>query len=447
MLQVKTDNIIDFENYQGAEGKMVRWMLFKDGLVHYNVDILPLAACGRVECVKDAPAETPAASAKRGMKKAEANSGQLAYGGGMTFKAAPNKGYKFVCWKDNNTGEVLSKDAEYHVEARNTVNISAVFEAETYKVTVKCDADGGTMDVASGLYEYGTKLTLDAKPNDGYRLDGYKLNGVQTETADAYELTVEGPTEVEVLFHDLSPVDVILDERKDYQRPVEYVSAASLQNGTNVKLYRSFLKEAWNTICLPCAVENPEEVFGAGTQVAQLAGMTSTSLTFEYVEKMDANTPYIIKPTAVNNAAYANVASPTVLYDLGMRTLEDLPEGMDRPTYETESGVSFIGAYKVEELPANEGYYYISGNKFYYIDVPVPTTRYRGFFHSDVHNGAMLSLAFGGGTTNIENVYFLPAGAGDIYDLTGKKVRSSGESLDGLKPGVYITKNKKFVVK
>lgn len=447
VLQVKTDNITDTENYLGAEGKMVRWMLFKDGLVHYNVDILPLAACGHVDCVKDAAPETQAASAKRVMKKAEANSGQLAYGGGMTFKATPSKGYKFVCWKDNVSGEVLSKDTEYHVEARNTLDISAVFEAETYKVTVKCDADGGTMDVASGVYEYGTKLTLDAKANEGYRLDGYKLNGVKTETADAYELTVDGPIEVEVLFHDLSPVDVILDERKDYKRPIEYVSAASLENGTNVKFYRSFLKEAWNTICLPCAVENPQEVFGAGTQVAKLTGMTPTSLTFEYVENMEANTPYIIKPTAVNNAAYANVASPTVLYDLGMRTLEDLPEGMERPTYETESGVSFIGAYRVENLPANEGYYYISGNKFYYIDVPVPTTRYRGFFHSDVHNSAKLSLAFGDGTTNIENVYFLPAGAGDIYDLTGKKVRSSGESLDGLKPGVYITNNKKFVVK
>lgn len=447
VLQVKTDNITDTENYLGAEGKMVRWMLFKDGLVHYNVNVLPLAACGHVDCVKDAAPETQAASAKRVMKKAGANSGQLTYGGGMTFKATPSKGYKFVCWKDNVSGEVLSKDAEYHVEARNTLDISAVFEAETYKVTVKCDADGGTMDVASGVYEYGTKLTLDAKANEGYRLDGYKLNGVKTETADAYELTVDGPIEVEVLFHDLSPVDVILDERKDYQRPVEYVSAASLENGTNVKFYRSFLKEAWNTICLPCAVENPQEVFGAGTQVAKLTGMTPTSLTFEYVEKMDANTPYIIKPTAVNNAAYANVASPTVLYDLGMRTLEDLPVGKDRPTYETESGVSFIGAYRVENLPANEGYYYISGNKFYFVDVPVPTTRYRGFFHSDVHNSAKLSLAFGDGTTNIENVYFLPVGAGDIYDLTGKKVRSSGESLDGLKPGVYITNNKKFVVK
>ena len=447
VLQVKTDNITDTENYLGAEGKMVRWMLFKDGLVHYNVNVLPLAACGQVDCVKDAAPETQAASAKRVMKKAGDNSGQLAYGGGMTFKATPSKGYKFVCWKDNVSGEVLSKDTEYHVEARNTLDISAVFEAETYKVTVKCDADGGTMDVASGVYEYGTKLTLDAKANEGYRLDGYKLNGVKTETAAPYELTVEGPTEVEVLFHDLSPVDVILDERKDYQRPVEYVSAASLENGTNVKFYRSFLKNAWNTICLPCAVENPEEVFGTGTQVAKLTGMTKTSLTFEYVEKMDANMPYIIKPTAVNNAAYANVASPTVLYDLGMRTLEDLPVGKDRPTYETENGVSFIGAYRVENLPANEGYYYISGNKFYYIDVPVPTTRYRGFFHSDVHNSAKLSLAFGDGTTNIENVYFLPVGAGDIYDLTGKKVRSGGEPLDGLKPGVYITNNKKFVVK
>lgn len=167
VLQVKTDNITDAENYPGAEGKMVRWMLFKDGLVHYNVHVLPLADWGSVECVKDAPTETPAAAAKRGMKKAEANSGQLAYGGGMTFKATPSMGYKFVCWKDNATDEVLSNNAEYHVEARNTLDISAVFEAETYKVTVKCDADGGTMDVASGVYEYGTKLTLDAKPNEG----------------------------------------------------------------------------------------------------------------------------------------------------------------------------------------------------------------------------------------------------------------------------------------
>lgn len=129
VLQVKTDNITDAENYLGAEGKMVRWMLFKDGLVHYNVHVLPLAEWGSVECVKDVPAETPAAFAKRGMKKAEANSGQLAYGGGMTFKATPSKGYKFVCWKDNATDEGLSNNAEYHVEARNTLDISAVFEA------------------------------------------------------------------------------------------------------------------------------------------------------------------------------------------------------------------------------------------------------------------------------------------------------------------------------
>ena len=319
-----------------------------------------------------------------------------------------------------------------------------MFEANTYKVTVTCNEDGGTMDVASGLYEYGTQLTLDAKPNEGYRLDGYKVNGETIETSDPYELTVEGLTNIEVLFHDLTPVDIFLDERKDYQKPIDYVSTASLANGTNVKLYRSFLKGAWNTICLPCAIDDPEKVFGAGTEVARLVGMTPTSLTFEKVTKMEANIPYIIKPTVINNAAYANVASPTVLYDLGLQELMDY-EG-EHPT-DTHDGVSFIGAYSVYNVPANEGYYYISGNKFYYMDVAVPTTRYRGYFHSERHNALMLSLGFGGESTNIENIYILPEGASDIYDLTGKKVRSEGESLEGLKPGVYITRNKKFVVK
>lgn len=447
VLQVKTDNITDTEGYQGAEGKMVRWMLFKDGLVHYNVDVYPLATYGNVECIEDEDPEALAA-AKRGVLRTGAKTGNMSgsqkYGRGVTFKAMPNEGYKFAYWKDNATGEILSTDANYHVEARSTLDISAVFEANTYKVTVTCNEDGGTMDVASGLYEYGTQLTLDAKPNEGYRLDGYKVNGETIETSDPYELTVEGLTNIEVLFHDLTPVDIFLDERKDYKKPIDYVSTASLANGTNVKLYRSFLKGAWNTICLPCAIDDPEKVFGAGTEVARLVGMTPTSLTFEKVTKMEANIPYIIKPTVINNAAYANVASPTVLYDLGLQELMDY-EG-EHPT-DTHDGVSFIGAYSVYNVPANEGYYYISGNKFYYMDVAVPTTRYRGYFHSERHNALMLSLGFGGESTNIENIYILPEGASDIYDLTGKKVRSEGESLEGLKPGVYITRNKKFVVK
>jgi hypothetical protein len=39
----------------------------------------------------------------------------------------------------------------------------------------------------------------------------------------------------------------------------------------NVKLYRSFRKGTWNTICLPCAVDNPTDVFGEGTRVARLS--------------------------------------------------------------------------------------------------------------------------------------------------------------------------------
>ena len=34
-----------------------------------------------------------------------------------------------------------------------------------------------------------------------------------------------------------------------------------------------------------------------------------------------------------------------------------------------------------------------------------------------------------------------------VYDLNGVMVRQPGESLSGLKPGVYITRDKKIIIK
>ena len=112
----------------------------------------------------------------------------------------------------------------------------------------------------------------------------------------------------------MTPVNVLLNEGADYTP--EDVEAAK------VSLYRSFHKGTWNTICLPCAVDNPEAVFGQGTLVAQMTGVSGTTLMFAPVNTMEANTPYLIKPTKINSPAYAHDENPTMLYDLGVTTTQ-----------------------------------------------------------------------------------------------------------------------------
>lgn len=432
-LQVKSDNITDSEGYTGGEGYMVRWMLYKDGLVHYNFKVLPFSSYGTISIAEaGAKGVRPVAKANGGTV-----SGSSAYGDMITITATPEPGYKFMYWKNNEDDEILSYEQSMTIEACRTLDVSAVFAPESYNVTINNNADNGTLDVATGIYEYGTQLTLNAVANDGYRLDGYKINGTMHATTEPYVLTVEGETVVEVVYTDLTPQSVLLTEGTDY-------TPADIDNA-KVSFYRTFVKDVWNTLCLPCPVESPEKVFGEGTKVAKLTSVNGTTLMFSKVTSMEANVPYLIKPGVIHTAAYAGTATPTILYDLGTSyTAVPLAE---KPMT-TVDNVSYIGTYKVEQIPSADGNYYISSNMIYYIDeaATVNTGRFRGYFHNSEQSAAKMYISFDEATELPIPIYIESVQA-DVYNASGVMVRKAGESLRGLKPGIYITHDRKIVVK
>ena len=47
----------------------------------------------------------------------------------------------------------------------------------------------------------------------------------------------------------------------------------------------------------------------------------------------------------------------------------------------------------------------------------------------------------------IEQVAGPTADKGDIYDLSGRLVKTQAEGMDGLAPGVYVKNGKKYIVK
>ncbi len=444
-LTVNTDSITDQEGFLGREGKQIRWMLFKDGLVHYNVGIWPNLQCGGVE------------------SSTGDVDGDLQFGQTLTLTAKPMQGYAFQYWAylpllsgsnkhsvraragssapsfSQQLLEQFSTDPQIEVEMDRTQRIYAVFQPIPYSVTIACDSQQGSLAAKSGIYDYGTELVLDAHAAEGFALVGYRVNGEMVETTEPYTLRVEGITQVEAVFADLRPQDVMLSELVDYVHQPQWDGRQS-----SVSFYRSFRKGCWNTICLPCDVNDPNAVFGDGTRVLRLTGIEDGVAMFGLVENMQANVPYLIQPGRLASSLYADGSTPQLLYTLGLTELKEA-DGEPADVYD---GITYVGTYTQRPIDTEDGNYYLSSDMFYFVDqaASVTTGRYRGYIHVDEVMQAKLYLGIDGTTAVRLPLDMVPNPSG-IYNASGVMVRRPGDNLQGLKPGLYITHGRKVMVR
>ena len=441
-LEVRADGIIDNEDFAGYNGRMVRWMLFKDGLVHYNVGPWPHSSYGTIQ------------------SSTSATGGEEPFGSTITLKALPLYGHKFAYWglvekpadlKDIKSARrkapsaeditedkivKLSTDPTMEIELRQTSEIVAVFDLESYKVNVSCDDEQGTMSLATGFYDYGTTVNVDAAARDGYTLAGFVINGVNYTPEEAADYTIEGETDIQAVFTEDCPT-LLLQEDEVYT-PAAYAQA-------NVTLKRSFRKGYWNTICLPCAVSDPQATFGSGTIVARLGGLNGNMMQFDVVNHMEPNVPYLIQVGRINNSGLAKGESRTTLFNIEATPVEE--PGAEGPV-DSYPGITYVGTYGIEPIQKGAGNYYISSNKLYYIDAKanVNTGRFRGYFRADEPSGIKLYLNLEDDDDAIGTIQATQAPA-PIYRMDGTLVRTEGQSLQGLAPGLYISGGQKFRVK
>lgn len=444
-LQVKPEGLIDQEGFPGYAGKMVKWMLFKDGLIHYNVRVWEGAAeRGNVS------SEQALASDSRNFSVSDT----------ICFTAVPAYGYNFSYWGTyrnydyvNKSGgmrrvsatetvkedlEMLSTENPISVTTNNDFNLHAVFEPKKVKVEVVGDAAAVSTNVGTGYYDYGTVINFDAAAKDGYTITGFVVNGTPVETLEQVTVNSEDPIQVEVLTESLAARDILLQDTEDYTP--EAIQAA------NVKLYRSFRKGTWNTITLPCAVSNPAASFGEGTVVAKLAGVDNNVMQFNTVTTMLANTPYLIKVGSIERSTLAAGAKKSSFYNVTGTSIL-VPEEDD--PYDEQPGCTFVGSYKNRIIEAGAGNYYISSDQLYYIDADavVGTDRFKGYFHATQPMESRIPISIDGTTDAIIEVPISVEASSDIYTLSGLKVRDKEQGLKGLQPGIYISNGQKIMVR
>lgn len=216
------------------------------------------------------------------------------------------------------------------------------------------------------------------------------------------------------------------------------------QTGANVLVKRTVKKDIWNTICLPFGMDAAtiESIFGTGTKMATYdtfakgsdGNFTMSFVTYDWsdpsVDWMDANTPYIIKPTKdVNEFSVDDVE---ISSDYDALTYSKTVKGK-KSTFTGTLNAGYV-------LPAN--YLFISGNKFYYSTGTTSIKGFRGYFYLQEFTASSPAplIVVDGETTRINELNVVD-GDGRIYNLKGQHVENPTEK------GVYIKNGKKFVVK
>lgn len=192
VLTVQTAGIEDYEGFNGATGKQATWIQFADGKVTLKVSASPV----------DGGTVTP-------------QTGLQDYGTTVALEASPAEGFDFLNWARG--GEVLSTTPTYELRMEGDAEVVAMFTRKHYDVTLVYDETVGTvLGGGTGIYDYGTVLTLTAEPQAGYTFIGWNVNGEMVDALRTWSDTVRQAMTIEPLFAKIEKVTVDYDFQKGW---------------------------------------------------------------------------------------------------------------------------------------------------------------------------------------------------------------------------------------
>ena len=204
-----------------------------------------------------------------------------------------------------------------------------------------------------------------------------------------------------------------------------------------VTINRAVSANQWTAMVLPYALSQDQlkAVFGTDAQVATFTGATTsgdnTRLNFATTaEDIAAGTPFLLYATQ-------DVKSLPLIYGKPTATVSPV----------TKDGLTFTGTFDTNTAVAAGTVYLATGNKMKTIqDGGGTIAGFRAYIVPNTTSPAKtFTLSVDATTTAIGNVSVSPAQQqAKIFSIDG---RYMGLTTDGLRPGIYVSNGRKFIVK
>ena len=318
------------------------------------------------------------------------------------------------------------------VSSGNTITPKAVALADLKNYPAQYVEVNNLNITGSGTFAQGTSYNLNGSNNPVLRPQYAGLSCI----GEAIPSTPQKITGVVLLFgtttqfvpismSDATPVAMAINETDGF-------SGVTVNTMANVALTRTFNGDGWNTLCLPYAINDPEAIFGSGTEVYEFTGYDSESeaILFTKATTMEAHVPCLIKVATIQDRyAFNNVC-------------------IEPGTPEKNNGdATMAGVYAANETVPS-GSYFINTDKFWLSTGVQKILPFRAYFTTTGSNGAkVLEISLDGVTGVDDIVVDETETVGNIYTIGGQLVRKNTNNLDGLAKGIYIVNGNKVIVK
>lgn len=305
--------------------------------------------------------------------------------------------------------------------------------------------DNGGQIISNGVVI--TSTSTNSTPNrfwkDGLRVydnsklvisaSGYKIVNVTTEGAQytwtynnngtaVCDVTKATLTSMTITMSPLPKVTFTENENND---DALIINDKAIVNAT---LTRTLVTNKWNTFCVPFETEIAGTAL-EGATVKAVGEVVGNVINLVDATKIEAGVPYLVMPTT------GNIVNPT-FKSVTITEISAKKAGNDE--------YKFVGTYSPKTI--NKGEFgkiwgVTAEGKLAKINEGTTMKGLRAYFVFPT-NTAAAKLNFDGETTGINNIETEATVNGKVYNLNGQYV---GNSLNGLKKGIYVVNGKKVI--
>ena len=297
----------------------------------------------------------------------------------------------------------------YKIYSKGYFTISAK-EGVITKITINCTGankqDYGPGNFSSDIEGYSFKDKVGTWEGNATSVK-FTNNATKQVQVTSIEITIKNKV-------------ITLDENLN--------NTISEEKGVTVKTVRTLVANKWNTFCVPFETEIAGTAL-EGATVKAVGEIVGNVINLVAATKIEAGVPYLVMPTT------GDIVNPT---------FKNVTINATTPVEKGNDEYKFVGTYSPKKITVDEFgkiWGVTAEGKLAKINADTTMKGLRAYFVFPTNTPAA-KLNFDGETTGINNIKTNATVNGKVYNLNGQYV---GNSLNGLKKGIYVVNGKKVI--